>query len=58
MFINVFTEEDRDKLLSNGYNLISEQKLNNSSVYTFEKSTRLNFDLSQVKHIETTRINF
>lgn len=58
MFIKVFTEEDKEKLISNGYNLIFTEEANDRNIYTFEQNERFKFDLTQVKHIETTRINF
>ncbi len=58
MFINVFTEEDKDKLISNGYKLLFTKQIKNAIVYTFENNKTLKFDLNEIKHIQTSMMNF
>ena len=58
MFINVFTEEDKDKLISNGYNLLFTRQIKNGYIYTFENNKTLKFDLNEIKYMKTSMMNF
>lgn len=43
-FINVFTEQDKDYLIKNGYTFLNAQKNGNQTIYTFKNdSNKLTF---------------
>lgn len=43
-FINVFTEQDKDYLIKNGYTFLNAQKNGNQIIYTFKNdSNKLTF---------------
>lgn len=55
--IQVFTAEDRDKLLQKGLLLLGEQQIGDKTAYIFDNN-KMNFDLSDVKYINSNRLFF
>ena len=43
MFIQVFSLESKNQLISQGYKFIMEQKLGENKVYVFENNNKLKF---------------
>lgn len=59
MLVQVFSIEDRDKLISNGYHFITEQKLGDVVAYVFENNNKkLKFSDLGVKAKFTNRLYF
>ena len=56
MFIYVFSSEDRDKLISKGYKLISSNERTN--VYAFENDNQLTFGEPGVKFCFSDTLTF
>lgn len=58
MLLQVFSIEDKDKLISNGYRFITEQKLGDVVVYLFENNNKLKFSDLGVKAKFTNKMYF
>lgn len=58
MFILVFNETDREKMMLKGANYISEQNINGKKAFLFDIGQAKNFDLSDIKYIPTKKIYF
>lgn len=58
MFLQVFNEEDKEKLTQSGCTFITEQKLGDNIVYVFENKDKLNFSDLGVKARFTNRMYF
>lgn len=58
MLVQVFSEKDRDKLISYGFRFINEQKLGEITAYVFENKNKLNFSDLGVKARFTNKLYF
>lgn len=58
MFIEVYTTDDKNKLLEKGFKLIKEVQISNGTKYVFANTDRLKFDKSEVKCNVTSRLTF
>lgn len=58
MLVQVFSIEDRDKLISNGYRFITEQKLGDVVAYVFENNNKLKFGDLGIKAKFTNKLYF
>lgn len=58
MMIQVFSNEDKEKLQSKGLKFICEKNIGDKVVYIFEYKNKLNFDISDVKYNLTNRLHF
>lgn len=58
MFIYVFSETERDKLLLNGYKFICENQVGNKSAYVFENNNKINFEKLNIMAYKTNRLYF
>ena len=52
--IQVFCEEDANKLSNNGYQLIKSQLIGNITSYIFALTNKSSFDLNKLKHYRYT----
>ena len=56
-FIYVFSQDDKEKLITAGYNLLKADTQND--IYTFEANEKLNFVLnSLVEFVESDKLTF
>lgn len=56
-FIYVFSQDDKEKLITAGYNLLKADTQND--IYTFEANEKLNFALnSLVEFVESDKLTF
>lgn len=58
MMIQVFTEKDKEVLIKNNYRFICENKLGDTTCYTFEFNNKLNFDSLDIKYRLTNKLYF
>lgn len=58
MMIEVFTENEKNKLLEMGLKLIHTRKVENYDVFVFEYRKNLNFDLSDINFKPTNKLYF
>ena len=58
MFIEVYTESDRDALIESGYRLIREVPLESAVKYVFANSKELKFSNAKVKANITNTLTF
>lgn len=58
MFLEVFSEQDRDVLLQQGYKLIKEVQLSSAVKYVFANRNDLHFNNSKVKANVTNALTF
>lgn len=58
MLLQVFSEEDKEKLIQSGCTFITEQKLGDNIVYVFENKDKLNFSDLGVKARFTNKLYF
>lgn len=58
MFIQVFSLESKNQLISQGYKFIMEQKLGENKVYVFENNNKLKFEDSNMKYILSNKLYF
>lgn len=58
MFIEVYTESDRDALIESGYRLIREVPLESAVKYVFANSKELKFSNTKVKGHVTNTLTF
>lgn len=58
MFILVFNEEDKERLLSNGYRFICKNIISNKDVFVFEDNNKLNFEKENIKFKKTNKLFF
>lgn len=56
--IQVFSIEDKNKLLSKGYKFLLEQEMGGMKAYVFEDNKTLNFDLKEVKALRSNTLYF
>lgn len=56
--IQVFSIEDKGKLIKNGFKFITEQKLGENTVYVFENNNKLNFSNLNVKYRLSNKLYF
>lgn len=57
MLLQVFSEEDKNKLLSKGLRLIHQQQMDDRTVYIFEYN-KLNFEDLGIKYKITNKLWF
>ena len=53
MFTMVFSNEDKQKLLSSGATFVGEQKLGQDTVYLFSGKININFEENKIKYAKT-----
>lgn len=58
MLLQVFSKEDKEKLIQNNCRFITEQKLGDNIVYVFEAKNKLNFSKLGVKVRFTNKLYF
>lgn len=58
MFLEVFSEQDRDVLLQQGYKLIKEVQLSSTVKYVFANRKELKFNQLKVKAQVTNAMTF
>lgn len=58
MLIQVFSLEDKEKMLNSGYRFITEQKLGDVVAYLFENNNKLKFGDLGIKAKFTNRMTF
>lgn len=58
MFIYVFSESEKDKLLLNGYKFICKNNIGDKIAYVFENNNKLNFEKEKIKAYKTTKLYF
>lgn len=59
MMVQVYSEKDKNILINNGLKFICENKLGDTTCYTFEfNNNKLNFDGLDVKYKITNRLTF
>lgn len=58
MFVYVFTELEKDKLLLNGYKFICKNKIGDNLAYIFEDNNKLNFGKENIKGYKTSKLYF
>lgn len=58
MFLEVFSEQDRDILLQQGYKLIKEVQLSSTVKYVFANHKELKFNQLKVKAQVTNTLTF
>ena len=58
MFLEVFSEQDRDVLLQQGYKLIKEVQLSSAVKYVFATRNDLHFNNLKVKANVTSALTF
>lgn len=58
MFVYVFTELEKDKLILNGYKFICKNKIGNNLAYVFEDNNKLNFEKEKMKVYRTSKLYF
>lgn len=56
--IQVFSIEDKDKLIKYGFKYVCEQNIGDSKVYLFADNNKLNFSILGVKARVTNKMNF
>lgn len=58
MFTVVFSEKDKNKLISNGYKFISKQISNGNEVYVLSgANNNFNFEENNIMYVKTNDIN-
>lgn len=58
MFIYVFSEGDKEKLLLSGYKFVCKNKIGDNLAYIFEDNKKLNFEKLDVKAYKTSKLYF
>ncbi len=58
MFIEVFTDKDKDHLLAKGYKLLKTSQVGDCKKYTFANSNNLQFNSEEVKSVVTNTLTF
>lgn len=58
MFIEVYSDEDKEKMLQQGYKLLKSIRIENCTKYVFANTDKLKFDNSEVKCNFTNRLTF
>lgn len=58
MFIQVFNNEDKEKLILTGNKFITEQQIGDVKVFLFEVNKNLNFDSLGIKYNITNKLFF
>ncbi len=58
MFIIAFNDEDKNKLITNGYKLINEDFQNGCKRFIFENKGKLNFANENMKVFKTNKLYF
>lgn len=56
--IQVFSIEDRDKLIANGYKYLGKNNIGDTTTYVFQENGNLKFSLNNVKFAKLNRLNF
>lgn len=56
MFTMVFSNEDKQKLLSSGATFVGEQKLGHDTVYLFSGKININFEENKIKYAKTNNL--
>ena len=58
MFTIVFSENDKNKLVSNGYKFINKQNVNGNEVYILSgNGSNFNFEENNIMYVTTNDIN-
>jgi hypothetical protein len=52
----VFSNEDKQKLLTSGATYIGSQKMGNDTVYLFSGKININFEESKIKYAKTNNV--
>lgn len=58
MFIYVFSDEDKEKLLLNGYKFVCKNKIGDNLAYIFEDNKKLCFEKLDIKAHKTSKLYF
>lgn len=58
MFIEVFTEKDKNELLEAGYKFLRTYKAGSVNVFVFTKENKSNFSELKAKFKLTNKLNF
>lgn len=58
MFIYVFSESEREKLILNGYKFICKNQIGDKFAYVFENDNKLNFNKLNIKVYKTNKLYF
>lgn len=58
MFIYVFEEQEKDKLILNGYKFICKNQIGDKNAYVFENNNKLNFAKENIKAYKTSKLYF
>jgi len=56
MFTMVFSNEDKQKLITNGAKFVCEQKMGKDTVYLFSGNININFEENKIKYTKTNDI--
>lgn len=58
MFIYVFEEQEKDKLILNGYKFICKNQIGGKISYVFENNNKLNFAKENIEVYKTNKLYF
>lgn len=58
MFLCAFSEEDKTKLIKNGYRFICTNKIGDRDVFIFEDNKMLKFNKDDIKVFKTNKLYF
>ena len=58
MFLVVFSEDDKTKLIDNGYKFICTNYMGDKQVFIFEDNKLLKFNKDDIKVLKTNKLYF
>jgi len=58
MLVLVFNQEDKERLLLNGYKFICNNKIGKEDMFIFEDNNKLNFEKENIKFKKTNKMFF